>query len=44
VNAQHDVYHRPYPDLWADRPAYVITIEEIWDNSNTREGFGTRIL
>lgn len=44
VNAQHDVYHRPHPELWPDRPAYVITIQEIWDNSNTREGFGTRIM
>lgn len=44
VNAQHDVYHRPYPELWPDRPAYVVDIQEIWDNSNTREGFGTRIL
>jgi len=44
VNAQHDVYHQPHPELWSERPAYVITIQEIWDNSNTREGFGTRIM
>ncbi|MBU0491912.1 MAG: pyridoxamine 5'-phosphate oxidase family protein [Chloroflexi bacterium] len=44
VNAQHDVYHRPYPERWPERPAYVITIHEVWDNSNTRDGFGTRIM
>ncbi len=44
VNAQHDVYHQPHPEQWPDRPAYVITIQEIWDNSNTRAGFGTRIM
>jgi hypothetical protein len=44
LNAQHDVYHQPHPERWADRPAYVIRIREIYDNSATKEGFGTRLL
>jgi hypothetical protein len=44
VNAQHDVYHKPNPARWADRPAYIFHIEEIWDNSASREGFGTQIM
>ncbi len=43
LNAQHDVYHRPRPEEWPKRPAYVFTIEEIYDNSATRDGFGRRI-
>jgi hypothetical protein len=44
INAQHDTYHRPAPERWSERPAYVIRISEIWDNSASKEGFGTRIL
>ncbi|MEW6522923.1 MAG: hypothetical protein AB1445_04995 [Bacillota bacterium] len=44
VNAQHDTYHRPAPEKWPNRPAYIIHIKEIWDNSASKEGFGTRIL
>lgn len=43
VNAQHDVYHKPNKDKWNDRPAYIIKVEEIYDNSATKEGFGTKI-
>jgi hypothetical protein len=43
LNAQHDVYHRPCPEEWPRRPAYVFTIQEIYDNSATRDGFGRRI-
>jgi len=43
LNAQHDVYHHPHPELWAERPAYLFTIEEIYDNSATEEGFGRQI-
>ncbi len=43
INAQHDVYHRPHQDRWPRRPAYVFLIEEIYDNSATKEGFGKRI-
>ncbi len=44
TNAQHDVYHRPDSDRWKQRPAYVISVEEIFDNSATSEGFGSRLL
>ncbi len=43
LNAQHDVYHRPNPDRWKDRPAYLFVIEEIFDNSVTPKGFGRKI-
>ncbi|MGC8873684.1 MAG: pyridoxamine 5'-phosphate oxidase family protein [Chloroflexia bacterium] len=43
LNAQHDVFHRPHPERWPERPAYVFTIEEIYDNSATEEGFGRQI-
>ncbi len=44
INAQHDVYHHPNPQGWKDRPAYVFTIEEIFDNSVSPKGFGTQIF
>ncbi|MBI5028966.1 MAG: pyridoxamine 5'-phosphate oxidase family protein [Chloroflexi bacterium] len=44
VNAQHDVYHKPNPARWANRPAYLFHIEEIFDNSSTEKGFGTLIF
>ncbi len=43
VNAQHDVYHRPNRGEWASRPVYLFGIEEIYDNSATRAGFGKLI-
>jgi hypothetical protein len=43
VNAQHDVYHKPDRARWHQRPAYVFHIEEIYDNSATKDGFGRRI-
>lgn len=43
INAQHDVYHTPDIERWVTRPAYKITIEEIFDNSANKIGFGTRI-
>jgi hypothetical protein len=43
INAQHDVYHRPNEAGWGERPAYLFTIEEIFDNSATKNGFGRRI-
>lgn len=43
LNAQHDVYHRPDPDGWGRRPAYIFLIEEIFDNSVTKNGFGSKI-
>lgn len=44
VNAQHDVYHLPNIDRWKTRPVYRFTIEEIYDKSSTKNGFGTKIL
>lgn len=44
INAQHDVYHKPNPGAWDQRAAYIITIQEIFDNSATKEGFGKKIL
>jgi hypothetical protein len=40
VNAQHDVYHAPNRGEWENRPVYVFKIEEIYDNSATKAGFG----
>lgn len=44
LNAQHDVYHGPHKERWSSRPAYIVHIKEIYDNSATKEGFGTRLL
>jgi hypothetical protein len=43
LNAQHDVYHEPHPERWPSRPAYILTIDEIYDNSAAKDGFGRRI-
>ena len=43
VNAQHDVYHQPHEAGWNERPAYIFTIEEVYDNSATKKGFGRRV-
>ncbi|OJU13749.1 MAG: hypothetical protein BGN88_01815, partial [Clostridiales bacterium 43-6] len=45
INAQHDVYHAPAKDRsrWLTRPAYLFRIEEVYDNSATKEGFGTKL-
>ena len=41
LNSMHDIFH------WSGRrsnyPAYIFKIKEIYDNSNSREGFGRRI-
>ncbi len=41
LNSMHDIFH------WSGRisnyPAYIFKIKEIYDNSNSREGFGKRI-
>jgi len=44
LNAQHDIYHGPNVNSWDKRPAYVFHIEEIFDNSAGRKGFGTRVF
>ncbi len=43
INAQHDVYHLPNIERWVTRPAYKFTVEEIFDNSANKIGFGTQI-
>lgn len=43
INAQHDVYHAPNVERWKTRPAYVFTIEEIYDNGVSKEGFGKQM-
>jgi len=44
LNAQHDVYHKPNKERWASRPAYIIRIKEIYDNSASKDGFGVKLL
>lgn len=44
LNAQHDMYHHPNPESWANRPAYIFRINEIYDNSVGKGGFGTLIF
>ncbi len=41
LNAIHDIFH--YSGRQNKYPAYLFKIREIYDNSNTKEGFGTKI-
>ncbi len=41
LNALHDLFH--YTGRKSNYPAYIFHIREIYDNSNTREGFGKKI-
>lgn len=44
INAQHDMYHTPGGmERWKTQPAYIFRIEEIYDNSATKDGFGQRL-
>lgn len=43
INAQHDVYHAPNVERWKTRPAYIFTIEEIYDNGVSKVGFGSKM-
>ncbi len=43
INAQHDVYHHPDASRWLSRPAYIFRIEEIFDNSVSKTGFGQQM-
>ena len=43
VNAQHDVYHAPNVERWVKRPALVFDIEEVYDNSVSKTGFGKQM-
>jgi len=44
LNAQHDMYHKPSPAGWENRPAYIFHIKEIFDNSVSKDGFGKKIF
>ncbi len=41
LNSLHDIFH--YSGRKSNYPAYLFKIREIYDNSNTREGFGRKI-
>lgn len=44
INAQHDVYHNPTGmKRWKEQPTYIFRIEEVYDNSATKDGFGERL-
>jgi len=43
VTLVHDAYHYTPPEHRVDRPVYVIHVTEVYDNSPTRGGFGTRL-
>lgn len=44
INAQHDVYHGPDKTKNDLNPAYIFNIEEVWDNSASKDGFGNKLL
>ena len=44
VNAVHDAFHYVPPEKrQTERPVYIFNIEEVYDNSPTPKGFGTKI-
>ncbi len=43
INAQHDVYHAPNMERWEKRPALVFHIEEVYNNSASKAGFGKQM-
>ncbi|MFQ6128429.1 MAG: hypothetical protein ACE5QW_05960 [Thermoplasmata archaeon] len=43
VNCVHDSFHYTPQDRRNGRPAYIFSVEEVYDNSPTEEGFGKRI-
>ena len=43
INAQYDVYHTPDMNKWLRYPAYLFRIEEIYDNSASKNGFGKQL-
>ena len=44
LNAQHDMYHTPDMSRWLDYPAYIFHIEEVYDNSASKNGFGRQLM
>ena len=43
INAQHDVYHAPDMSRWVKRPALIFHIEEVYNNSASKQGFGKQM-
>lgn len=44
VNAVHDAFHYVPPEKrHVERPVYIFNVEEVYDNSPTQEGYGTKI-
>jgi len=43
VNLIHDCYHYTPPEKRKNRPVYIIDVLEVYDNSATKSGFGTKI-
>ncbi|MDO4355268.1 MAG: hypothetical protein Q4E13_01995 [Clostridia bacterium] len=43
INAQHDMYHTPDMSRWLSYPAYIFRIEEVYDNSASKNGFGRQL-
>ena len=37
------MYHTPDMNRWLSYPAYIFRIEEIYDNSATKNGFGQKL-
>jgi len=44
VTLVHDTYHYTPPYAREDRPVYILHVEEVYNNSPTRRGFGTRLV
>ncbi len=43
VTLIHDAYHYTPPEHRAGRPVYILNVTEVYDNSPSRSGFGTRL-
>ena len=43
INAQHDVYHAANPKRWKTRLVYKFKIEEIYNKSAGKNGFGKKV-
>jgi hypothetical protein len=44
VNAVHDAFHYVSPEKrQTERPVYIFNVEEVYDNSPTPKGYGTKI-
>jgi hypothetical protein len=43
VNCIHDCFHYTSREERKARPAYIFNVEEVYDNSPTKDGFGKKI-